>query len=204
MPDLILSCAAEIYCGDPEGAEPDLSTDGYDATFATNALGLQALLRGFEGEAKQPEKVVIVASKLERQGIIDPQVIKETRGRRMNRREVSLVCVNVGGAKRYPKGCLLLTYCELVDFVVARCLFLPNSIPPTTRENSTLLKITRTRNCATSSLRLRWRRGGRTPRFLQSLLVWLTRGCGEISRPGSRPFRCPFGPSLSELPRTPP
>jgi hypothetical protein len=122
VPDLILSCAAEIYCEDPEGTNPDLSADGYDATFATNALvrrseerkdemgiaisypqfnpfcdslrssqGLQALLRGFEGEDKQPEKVVIVASKLERQGIVDLDVIRETRGRRMNRREVSFV-----------------------------------------------------------------------------------------------------------------
>jgi hypothetical protein len=38
VPDVILSCAAEIYCGDPEGTNPDLSADGYDATFATNAL----------------------------------------------------------------------------------------------------------------------------------------------------------------------
>jgi hypothetical protein len=56
-----------------------------------SSQGLQALLRGFEGEDKQPEKVVIVASKLERQGIVDPDVIRETRGRRMNRREVSFV-----------------------------------------------------------------------------------------------------------------
>eukprot|EP00520_Triparma_pacifica_P004383 CAMPEP_0118641454 /NCGR_PEP_ID=MMETSP0785-20121206/5292_1 /TAXON_ID=91992 /ORGANISM="Bolidomonas pacifica, Strain CCMP 1866" /LENGTH=282 /DNA_ID=CAMNT_0006532903 /DNA_START=188 /DNA_END=1033 /DNA_ORIENTATION=- len=92
-PDIILSCAAEIFT-DPS----TVSVDGYDATFATNALGLQSLLSGFED--RRPEKVVIVASKLERSGEVEPSILKESRGRKLNRREGDFNAVkNYGDTK---------------------------------------------------------------------------------------------------------
>ena len=77
--DIVLACAAEIT---KEGKQ---SVDGFDATFATNQLGTQALLRELMPLA--PERVVIVASKLERSGLVDPDVVLLSKGTRLNNRE---------------------------------------------------------------------------------------------------------------------
>ena len=68
--DLVVSAAAEIHM------EPRTSTDGVDITFATNHLGLHALLRHLEPallrSAPSPtvreRRVVIVGSRLENKG----------------------------------------------------------------------------------------------------------------------------------------
>lgn len=77
--DLVLACAAEVNTTPGE-----TSTDGFDKTFATNHIGLQALLQ--EIHDKRPSKVVIVGSKLERKGLVDPTVVKKTGGKQLNHR----------------------------------------------------------------------------------------------------------------------
>ncbi|GMI04971.1 hypothetical protein TrVE_jg8169 [Triparma verrucosa] len=78
--DLVLACAAEIYTD-----QSQLSVQGHDATFATNHLGLQALLSGLTDELK-PKRIVIVGSKLARQGLIDPPLIRSSNGKALNSR----------------------------------------------------------------------------------------------------------------------
>jgi len=114
--DIVLACAAEIYCDtktkmnadtdtdtDTEEEETkssnntSVSVDGFDKTFATNHVGLQALLMEIEkqqfnnnnnnnNKMRMPSRVVIVGSKLEHQGLVDPEIIKREHGRRLNDR----------------------------------------------------------------------------------------------------------------------
>jgi len=94
-PSVVLSCAAEIFT-DPESR----SVDGYDPTFATSALGLQALLQGLDEGGARPSKVVIIASKLESQGYIDTEVVRLSVGTKLNNREGKFNAVkNYGDAK---------------------------------------------------------------------------------------------------------
>ena len=105
--DIFLACAAEICDTTPptetETAAPHrCSVDGFDKTFATNHIGLQALLLELFGDGGSdnnnnnnddddqhlawPARVVIVGSKLEQQGWIDPVIIQTTKGQQLNAR----------------------------------------------------------------------------------------------------------------------
>jgi len=92
--DIFLACAAEIsYTNNPNDnknnkEEEYLSVDGFDKTFATNHIGLQALLiELFENQKMElPSRIVIVGSKLERNGSIDPEIIRKTKGKKLNDR----------------------------------------------------------------------------------------------------------------------
>jgi len=104
--DVVLACAAEIYChektkkkgGEEEKVTKTTSIDGFDKTFATNHVGLQALLMEIEKRKRQPaqqlnknkkmmpSRVVIVGSKLEHNGLVDPDIIGREHGRRLNNR----------------------------------------------------------------------------------------------------------------------
>jgi len=79
--DLVLACAAEIYT-----ERGETSTDGFDKTFATNHIGLQALLANLERRVLKPDRVVIVGSKLERAGLVDPEIVRMEHGRKLNDR----------------------------------------------------------------------------------------------------------------------
>ena len=79
--DLVLSCAAEVHT-----QKGETSVDGFDKTFATNHVGLQALLQEIEDRKLHPSRVVIVGSKLERQGLLDLEVVRDTGGTKLNRR----------------------------------------------------------------------------------------------------------------------
>jgi NAD(P)-dependent dehydrogenase (short-subunit alcohol dehydrogenase family) len=81
--DLVLACAAEIYTQAGE-----TSVDGFDKTFATNHIGIQALLTEIEKKQLKPSRVVVVGSKLERNGLVDPDVVRKERGTRLNDRPV--------------------------------------------------------------------------------------------------------------------
>ena len=106
--DIFLACAAEI-CETTSPTENDntasphrcSSVDGFDKTFATNHIGLQALLLELFGDGvgggdnnnnnndqhlAWPARVVIVGSKLEQQGWIDPAIIQTTKGQQLNAR----------------------------------------------------------------------------------------------------------------------
>jgi len=79
--DIVLACAAEI-CTE----RGETSIDGFDKTFATNHVGLQALLGEIERRQLRPSRVVMVGSKLERNGQVDPAVVKTEKGKRLNNR----------------------------------------------------------------------------------------------------------------------
>ena len=79
--DVVLACAAEICT-----KKGETSVDGFDKTFATNHIGLQALLVEIEKKNIHPSRVVIVGSKLERNGLVDPDIVKKENGTRLNDR----------------------------------------------------------------------------------------------------------------------
>lgn len=79
--DLVLSCAAEVHTQKGES-----SVDGFDKTFATNHIGLQALLQEIEDRQLRPSRVVIVGSKLERKGLVDLEVVRTTGAKMLNKR----------------------------------------------------------------------------------------------------------------------
>ena len=79
--DVVLACAAEIYTDKGE-----TSVDGFDKTFATNHVGLQALLTELEKRKSKPGRVVIVGSKLERNGLVDPEIVRKEKGKKLNDR----------------------------------------------------------------------------------------------------------------------
>ena len=77
--DLLLLAAAEI------DSTPGATTKhGLDKMFATNHVGLQALLMELEYRNLIPARVVIVGSKLERNGVVDPAIIRDTAGAKLN------------------------------------------------------------------------------------------------------------------------
>lgn len=79
--DIMLLAAAEVGTNLAE-----TSVDGLDKTFATNHVGLQALLMELEAKHLQPSRVILVASKLERNGMVDTTVIRDTGGKKLNNR----------------------------------------------------------------------------------------------------------------------
>jgi NAD(P)-dependent dehydrogenase (short-subunit alcohol dehydrogenase family) len=79
--DMVLACAAEIYT-----EKGETSVDGFDKTFATNHIGLQALLEEIEKRKLQPSRLVVVGSKLERNGLVDPDIVRKDNGKRLNDR----------------------------------------------------------------------------------------------------------------------
>jgi len=79
--DLLISAAAEIH------NKPLITSNGMDATFCSNHLGLQQFVVGMEpslmranGIQDGRSRVVIIGSRLENKGIIDPFVLQESRG----------------------------------------------------------------------------------------------------------------------------
>ena len=82
--DIVLSCAAEIYT-----KKGETSIDGFDLTFATNHIGLQALLEEIEKRQLYPSRVVVVGSKLEQNGLVDPGIVSKERGMKLNNRPES-------------------------------------------------------------------------------------------------------------------
>lgn len=79
--DVLLACAAAIYT-----TRGETSVDGFDKTFATNHIGLQALLGEIEKRQVKPSRVVIVASKLEQNGRVDPEIVRKQKGKKLNDR----------------------------------------------------------------------------------------------------------------------
>ncbi len=79
--DLLLLAAAEI-----DSTPGKLTKHGLDKMFATNHVGLQALLMELEYRKSIPSRVVIVGSKLERNGVVDPAIIRDTAGAKLNDR----------------------------------------------------------------------------------------------------------------------
>jgi NAD(P)-dependent dehydrogenase (short-subunit alcohol dehydrogenase family) len=77
--DIVLACAAEIYT-----TRDETSVDEFDKTFATNHVGLQAMLTGLS--RSKPARVVIVGSKLELEGLVDPEIIMQEKGKKLNDR----------------------------------------------------------------------------------------------------------------------
>jgi len=75
--DILISCAAEIR------NEPSLNSSGIDTMFATNHLGLQQLLVGMMPSLAKDARVVIVSSRLESKGKIDPCVVEESEGQQL-------------------------------------------------------------------------------------------------------------------------
>ena len=81
--DVLVACAAEIYT-----ERGGTSVDGFDKTFATNHMGLQALLIEMEKQKLKPSRVVIVGSKLEHKGLVDPEIVRKEHGKKLNDRSV--------------------------------------------------------------------------------------------------------------------
>eukprot|EP00536_Pseudo-nitzschia_multiseries_P002616 jgi/Psemu1/301470/fgenesh1_kg.35_\ len=85
--DVVLACAAEIYTDNNNNkGKTTTSVDGFDKTFATNHIGLQALLTDLERRLLKPDRVVIVGSKLERSGLVDPEIVRVENGTKLNDR----------------------------------------------------------------------------------------------------------------------
>ena len=82
----IISVAAEIVYDGAQQTTPS----GADTAFATNHLGLQALVAELEpallraSGAGHRRRVVIVGSRLETRGSVDPEVVRATGGARLN------------------------------------------------------------------------------------------------------------------------
>ena len=79
--DLVLACAAEVHT-----TRGETSVDRFDKTFATNHIGLQVLLNEIEEKQLTPSRVVVVGSKLERNGLVDLDVVRKTGGKKLNNR----------------------------------------------------------------------------------------------------------------------
>lgn len=75
--DIVISSAAEIQ------NKPRLNSRGIDEAFATNHLGLQQLLVGIKPSLAKNSRVVVVGSRLESKGKIDPQTIEKSKGQQL-------------------------------------------------------------------------------------------------------------------------